>query len=67
MGNIMPVTYTLDGPALIYACHQYQKKKHASVGSLLQNQQASRDHMNSLKCYVGYEIISEHFSTSLLK
>jgi hypothetical protein len=40
MGNIMPVTYTLDAAALTYAYHQYQKNKHASVGTLLQNQQA---------------------------
>jgi hypothetical protein len=42
MGNIMPVIHTLDGPALMYACHQYQKNKHEVLEVIVQNQQTNK-------------------------
>jgi hypothetical protein len=56
MGNIMPVTHTLDGPALTYACHQYHKNKHEVLEVIEQNQQANRNHMNPLKVMIGMRL-----------
>jgi hypothetical protein len=68
MGNIMPVIHTLDGPALMYACHQYQKNKHEVLEVIVQNQQTNKQKSHEpTKSYVGYEITSEHFSASVLK
>jgi hypothetical protein len=48
MGNIMPVTHTLDGPALMYACHQYQKNIYEVLEVIIQNQQANRNNTNQI-------------------
>jgi cell division ATPase FtsA len=63
MGNIMPVTHTLDGPAQRYACHQYQKNKHEVLEVIVQNQKANRNHINPLKVMLGMRLrvnISAH-------
>jgi len=63
MGSIMPVTHTLDGPALMYPCNQYQKNKHELLEVILQNQQANRNHTNPLRVMLGMRSrvnVSEH-------
>jgi hypothetical protein len=52
----MPLTHTLDGPALMYACHQYHKNKHEVLEVIVQNQQANRNHMNPPKVILGMKL-----------
>jgi len=63
MGNIIPDTHTLDGPALMYACHQDQINKHEALEVIVQKQQVNRNHMNSLNVMFGMRLqvnISAH-------
>jgi hypothetical protein len=56
MDNIMPVIHRLVGPALKYVCHIFHKNKHEVLEVIIQNQQASRNHMNTLNAVLGMRL-----------
>jgi hypothetical protein len=79
MGNIIPVTLTLVGSALKYVCHKFHKNKHEVLevqfnffsiqfilcSVIIQNQQASINHMNPLNAMLGIGLLVKNSAHQL--